>query len=172
MMNTKLNKRVREAAVNINRDLEYLITKFKQQFKFRNTKSEDHTAGIRIHEAGQLYPLLKEAIHHVERNSFELRMGLLESGERKSNVVKVDKTMTKVLDELHTLKDYFEYVIKHRGELPRFAPAVTVGRMLSAGIYRGTNRLVKYNKIPMLRWMEELRNGMLRDWRKFVSLEI
>ncbi len=155
-MNTKLNLRVRNAAQRINKSLEYLIIKFKQQFKFRNVKPEDFTAGIILHTAQQLHPILKHSVQAIKQNAFELRLGLLESGERKADVRKIEKKMMEAVNELKRLENYFMSIIKKKGELPKFTLF---------------SRLGKYNRIPMLRWIEELENDLLRSWKKFVGLE-
>ncbi len=146
-------------------ELGYMEGVFKQQFKFTSKRPSMMNSSELEHAADNLTPVLDKCAEDVEIKGERLFHALRHTGLGTGKLMKLKKSTKEIVASLKELRDYFSYLKKSRGKLPQFIPAATLGRILSLGIYKGTNRLVKLNDEPMMVYV----NGLNRTFIKTIN---
>lgn len=151
--------------------LYYLERLFKQQFKFTSRTPSMIGSSEMEHTAGNIAPVLKKCAEDVEIKGERMFQALRKTGLDKRKLIKLKKYTEEVVSALAELRDYFYCIKKLHGVLPKFIPAITLGRILSFGLYKGTNRLVKFNDEPMLTYIFGLNRTFTNRLNKLMSLQ-
>ncbi len=153
-----MTKKLERAIKNINEALGRLVKKFRRQFRFSTSTPMQQDPGILAHDAIELYTELCNCVRRIKLSRPYFMAGLAESGATTKQRTRIAEKLHNLVNELEDLRDYFNYVQKHRGRIPRYSLTAGLCNILTFGAYK-PNKLVKFNDEPMIKYAEGLKNS-------------
>lgn len=162
-----MSKTLKHAIEIIDAALKKLIEKFQRHFRFSTLTPAHKESQVFGQDASELCRALSNCIDRIKLSHPHFKIGLAETGVARKQRAHMSKELDALIKNLGDLKNYFNYVQKHEGRLPRRSPAGGLCTILTLGAYK-PNKLVKFNDEPMIKYAESLEDS----FKKLVKKEL